>query len=290
MQRSHQRTLTPLAGCLAAILAVPLLVSPLNFQREKDAKQKAKEILELATEAAGGDSLTKVNSLELTLIRVAFLERRQQSKSKVGLRLVYPSQIRLVESLTEDTGPHFQPDPQTINGLPDRETAAGFAYYFIDGCDGSVCWEKRNKVIHQQPFSRSAQFRIDLFGGIGLIRRAAQGKLDASFEGEENMKGQHVYVLDLPEFAAKIYVDSKKHLFVAAKYRGQGPKGSFDVLVCWKDHLRIAFKEGGQTRGVQVPRRWVTYRDGKKFLDENLDVRELLVNAKQDPKLFVKPK
>lgn len=280
-------------------------------QAAPDAQQQAAAILTAAAQAAGGDALAKVNGMELTTRRLAFLSGHGQGQSEADTRVLYPAQMRLVVKVMESQvvggggGLAGGRSGGPVTPISVSEYA-GFAY--IEGCDGTAWWRKvAQKQVDVLPMNKGTQRRIELLGGLGIHRLAADGKLSAKFVGEQQVQGHQVQVVVLDDGYLKLYFDPQTHLLAGASLAGILAGETFDAFhwwtdfvkvtvqgtgreqtIWWSDYRRVKFKVDGKEEAIQFPYFWTNDIDGTKFLEEK--VNNVKLNTKQNPKIFEKPK
>jgi hypothetical protein len=300
-----------LGACISLVVALSVVASfGAGSQAAQEAQQKAASMLTAAAEAAGGSSLTRVDSLELNTRRVAFLSGHNQGQSDVDVRLAYPSQMRLEVKLLESqtTGGYGGSGmPGGTGPVTPMSTSEHPVFTFLEGCDGTTWWRKTPSSVEDRQFAKSTQLRIDLVGALGLYRSAAAGKLEAKFVGEQQVQGRQVHVAVLSDGTTKLYFDPQIHLLAGVSYSGAGAEGTFDAFRWWADFVKITFETGGREQtvwwgdyrrakfkvegkeeAIQFPYLWTSYLEGTKVLEEK--VTSLKINAKHNPKLFAKPK
>ncbi len=306
MKRSPFQLFMLLCG---AVLIVVLCAG--NFGAGRMAAQttdaKAAEILKAALEAAGGGSFAKIESMEMTTRREAFMQGNNRGQSDGDIRLIYPQQmwmqVNVVEAQTVGGGA-FSPSGGPVTPMqPTEHTVFGVA----EGCDGALWWRKTPGSMLDRPFSKAMQLRIDLVGALGIYKAAAEGKLDTKYVADGEIEGHKVQVLALNGTDVKFYFDPQTHLLAGASYPGSIGDGTFDAyhwwaefmkitfspsgveqIVWWSDYKRSKFKVDGKEEAIQFPMTWTTTSAGSKFLQEK--VKSLKLNSKVNAKLFAKPK
>jgi len=219
--------------------------------------ERGKAILMAAAEATGGAALGKIESLEATLTGQAFSPQGQiPIDVKVYMRL--PSQIRV-----------------------DVKTPA---FGVKQGYDGKTAWVASPQGAMDLPANLNGEVQrgIDLEAGFGLFQQALAGKVQAQSLGEEEVEAKKVLAAAWTSAAGltKLYFDPATHLLVGARYHQATLQGAVETLQRWSDFRTV--------EGVQIPFRWITYRNDAKFSETS--VQEIKLNTKPDPALFSKPK
>lgn len=298
----------------AGISAVAVFSAAISIgargQAGQEAQQKAAAILASAVEAAGGSAVAKVEGMELNTRRVAFLSGNSRGQSETDMRLIYPAQMRLEVKVMEaqtmggygGSGVPGSSGPVTPMHVTEH---AGFAY--VEGCDGTSWWRKMPKRADERPMDEGTQRRIERVGALGLYRRAAEGKLEAKFIGEQQIQGRQMQIVALSDGDTKLYFDPQIHLLAGVSHTRTSEEETFDAFhwwtdilkvtvqgagreqtVWWSEYRRVKFKADGKEETIQFPYLWTSAIDGQKFMEER--VTSLKVNAKQNPKIFAKPK
>ncbi len=239
-------------------------------QPQQDARQRGAAIAAAAAEAAGGAALTKVESVELTIRRQFYLSQKT-FETEVQLWIVYPTRMRIDESIA-------------AAALDQKATFAS-----AEGYDGDSGWLKTQKSTTDLPFDDWAQLRMDLFGGLGVFRQAALGKLEAEFAGEDEVQGHKALAVEWirSHGGMKLYFDSQSHLLMGTGRREHSNEGTFDILQTWSDYKPVAFKSGENREEIRFPFTSDTYRNGKKYIEEK--VKKIRLNSQPDLKIFAKP-
>ncbi len=288
---------------------------PQQAEQESEARQRGAAIAAAAGEAAGGATLAKVESVELTFqrriyglrgvveedigsfptstgrIQVPSAAASGPIETELLAWLVYPGRMRLEETIVQPwvTGGY---SPYGGGGGPVTPTQATEkrTFYSAEGYDGDSGWLKTQTGTRDLPFNDYVNVRMDQFGGLGICRQAAAGKLEAEFVGEEQVEGHKALAVKwiLPRGTVKLYFDPQTHLLVGTTRQEQGPEGTFDVLQTWGDYRRVSFKSGDKKEEIQFPYASVTYRNGKKYIEEK--VKKIKLNTQPNPKIFSRPK
>ncbi len=222
--------------------------------------QRGQQILLAAAQAAGGDSLRSISTLEFS--EKGNIGYNPQGSSSLAIlvkwQIAYPDKIH-----AEITLPMGQ---------------------ITQASDGKSAWIETPQGTRDVPPEGFGEFQrgIALFGGWGLYQQALAGGVKAQFVGQENTsEGKPADVVNwLASFGAiKLYFDSATHLLVEAKYTSSAMQGPEETDERWSDFRAV--------EGRQFPFQTVTYRSGTKFSDST--VQEIHVNAPLDPTLFAKP-
>jgi len=276
----------------------------------REARVRGAAILAAGVEAAGGATLSKVESMQLTTRRQTYIVRgivetdvssfpeaggpvrvpgRRQGpvESELELWVVYPAQMRSEESIVSSfvTGGYAPSGSGPITPMQAAETKV---FASAEGYDGTAGWWKTPKGTVALPLDEAARLRIDLVGALGLYRRATEGKIEADFADEEEVQGRKVLGVEWRgPLGTKRYFDPQTHLLVGMKCHEVTAEGAFDFLELWSDYRRASLKSGGKEEAIQFPFTSVTYRDGKKYFEEK--VKKLKLNARVNAKIFAKP-
>lgn len=219
--------------------------------------QHGQQILLAAAQAAGGDSLRSVSTLEFSQQGNIYTPQGALAIS-VKWQVAYPDHVHA--DITLPMGKISQMS------------------------DGKSAWVESPQGTQQVPASAVGEFQrgIYLFGGWGLYQQALAGSVKAQFVGQENTAdGKPADVVNwLASFGAiKLYFDSATHLLVEAKYTSSGMQGPEESDQRWSDFRAV--------EGRQFPFQSVTYRGGAKFTDAT--VQEIHINPTLDPSLFKQP-
>lgn len=219
--------------------------------------QRGQQILLAAAQAAGGDSLRSVSTLQFTEKGNIYAPQGSLAVS-VKWQVAYPDKVH-----ADVTLPMGQ---------------------ITQVSDGQSAWIETPQGTRAVPSEGFGEFQrgIALFGGWGLYQQALAGSVKAQFVGQENTsEGKPADVVNwlAPFGTIKLYFDSATHLLVEAKYTSSGMQGPEETDERWGDFRAV--------EGRQFPFQSVTYRSGVKFNDSA--VQEVHVNAQLDPSLFVKP-
>jgi zinc protease len=209
-----------------------------------------------AAEAAGGEAISKTESVDLTGTSV-IAASTQKISADVHIQILFPNQIRV--------------DSKFPTGVRSQ------------GFDGQIGWVSSPQGTQAVPAAFNAEFGrgIALNGGLGLYRLALGGQLEVQFAGQEEVQGKKLMALvwNSTFGAVKLYIDPAIHLVVATRYSSKTQQGSVDSLQIWDDFRAV--------EGVQYPFHAVTFRNEAKYNETN--VQQIKLNTKPDPALFAMP-
>ncbi len=298
---------TALVVLLAAASGAALGVAQETPPPAVDARERGKALLAAAADAAGKSVLEKIESLEMTVRRKTFSAHGLYD-SELQTSLVYPAQMRIEESVVQ-TWVKGGYAPSGSGPITPAQREENRIFAAAEGYDGTAGWYKSRKdkwgdidlrtagslesyaaVTRDLPLDDAARIRIDLVGGIGLCRRAAQGKLEGTFVGEEDLLGHKVLAVQLAKVPGQVivYLDPATHLLAGLRFLEASPDGQFDALEVWGDYKRVSFKSGGKEEAVQFPFLLTKYRNRQQYFEEK--VKKLKLNTRPNPKIFAKPK
>lgn len=219
--------------------------------------QHGQQILMDAAQAAGGDSLRSISTLEFS--EKGSLYGPQGSLAiSVKWQVAYPDKVHV--EIASSMGQVAQVS------------------------DGKSAWMQSPQGTRDAPAAALGEFRrgLDLFGGWGLYQQALAGTAKAQYVGQENTAdGKPADAVNwIASFGTvKLYFDSATHLLVEAKYTSGGMQGPEQSDQRWSDFRTV--------EGRQFPFQSVTYRDDTKYSDST--VQDIHINPALDPSLFVKP-
>ena len=219
---------------------------------------RAKEIIRAAIEAAGGADVVKVSSLSYTATGdIATPQGTFPMAVKAAMQL--PNKLWLELSIADG------------------------AFVLQQGYDGKGAWQAAPQGVADLPPAAvlETQRSLDLAGGFGFFRKAAEGQLNASFAGEKDFQGKKTLAVDWQGEAGKatIYFDAASRLLIGASFKSTTAQGPVDTVTIWSDHRAVD--------GVQYPFHALTMRDGAKYSEQKLS--EVKLNTAVDAKIFVKP-
>ncbi len=218
--------------------------------------EKGRKIMLAAAEAAGGPSLTKIESLEFV------------AKGELSF------------------GPNkISADMKTVVAFPDR--------YAVEitvpmgtmrtGFDGRAGWLSAPNGVMDLPAAQNAeQLRtIALVGGWGLMRQVMENKSQVNFIGEETVEGRKLTACEWTSAAgtAKLYIDPASGMLVGSRYRAASLQGPAEQLELWSDFKPV--------EGNQFPFKMVQYRDGNKAGE--MTITSVKVNTSPEASVFSKP-
>ncbi|MFZ0211211.1 MAG: pitrilysin family protein [Candidatus Acidiferrales bacterium] len=210
------------------------------------------DIVMAAAQAAGGDAIRSVSTLEFTE-KANIYTPQGALPITVKWQIAYPD-----KSNAQITLPMGQMSQVT---------------------DGKSAWRQTPQGTQDASPEALGEYQrgINLFGAWGLYQQALAGHVQAEYLGREDPDGKKVDTVNwiAPFGTIKLYFDSATHLLVEAKYLAQG----VETDQHWSDFRPVD--------GRQFPYQSVTYRAGAKFTDST--VQEIQVNPQVDPAVFVKP-
>lgn len=219
--------------------------------------QRGQQVLMAAAQAAGGDSLRSISTLEFSEKGNIYGPQGSLAIS-VKWQIAYPDKVHAEIAL-----PMGQMSQVS---------------------DGKSAWLQTPQGTRDASPEALGEFQrgLDLFGGWGLYQQALKGTAKAQYIGQENTAdGKQADTVNwiAPFGTVKLYFDSSTHLLVEAKYTSGGAQGPEQSDQRWSDFRAV--------EGRQFPFQSVIYRDGTKYSDSN--VQEIHINPTLDPSLFVKP-
>ncbi|HXT74264.1 MAG TPA: hypothetical protein VN785_10480, partial [Candidatus Angelobacter sp.] len=213
---------------------------------------KGHDVVMAAAQAAGGDALRNISSVEFTEKGNVYTPQGPLAIA-VKWQVAYPDKVHA-----------------TIT-LPMGEMS--------QVSDGKSAWVQSPQGTRDVPAEGFGEFQrgISLFGGWGFYQQAMAGKVQAQYLGEEEVDGKKADAVNwLASFGIiKLYFDSTTHLLIAAKYKS----GTEESDQRWSDFRAVD--------GRQFPYQSVTYRSGAKFTDAT--IQDIHINPTLDPSLFAKP-
>ncbi|MFZ0640329.1 MAG: pitrilysin family protein [Candidatus Acidiferrales bacterium] len=224
---------------------------------DPESLQHGHEVIMAAAQAAGGDSLHSISTIEFSQVGNLYSAQGTLAIS-IKWQIAYPN-----KGHAEVTLPMGQITQIT---------------------DGKSAWIHSPQGTREVPADAFGEFQrgISLFGGWGLYQQASAGGIKAQYVGQEDTAdGKKADVVNwITSFGTvKLYFDSATHLLVEAKYSSSGMEGSEEADQRWTDFRAV--------EGRQFPFQSVTYRAGAKFTTST--VQEIHINPALDPSLFAKP-
>jgi zinc protease len=218
---------------------------------------RGQEILMTAAQAAGGDSLRSVSTLEFSQTGNIYTPQGNLAVT-VKSQVAYPDKIHL--DITLPMG------------------------HVTQISDGKSAWVQSPQGTQQVPAEAVGEFQrsIGLFGGWGLYQQVMAGDARVQYVGRETTAdGKPADVVNwlAPFGTAELYFDSASHLLIEAKFTSFGAQGPEPTDQRWSDFRAV--------EGRQFPFQTVTYRSGVKFTDST--VQDVHVNPALDPSLFLRP-
>ncbi|MGH9729516.1 MAG: insulinase family protein [Candidatus Acidiferrales bacterium] len=213
---------------------------------------KGHDVVMAAAQAAGGDALRNVSSLEFTEKGNIYAPQGALAIS-VKWQISYPDKVHA--TVTTPRGDIHQVS------------------------DGKSAWVQSPQGTREVPAEAFGEFQrgISLFGGWGFYQQAMAGKVQAQYLGQEEIDAKKADAVNWLASVGviKLYFDSTTHQLVEAKYKS----GTEDSDQRWSDFRAV--------EGRQFPYQSVTYRNGAKFTDDTL--QDIHINPVLDPSLFAKP-
>ncbi|MBI3403858.1 MAG: insulinase family protein [Acidobacteria bacterium] len=222
-----------------------------------EAKARGREILLAAANAAGGEAIAKVESIQLRL-NADIAMPQGVTQADVTMHVAYPDKQRVLVI------------------IPGARITQGF--------DGKEAWAMTPQGLMIMPPGMTQQTRraISLVAGWGLYQQALAGKIEAAFQGEEEFDGKKAHVLEWghPAGAVKLFFDPISHLLIGARYRGGEESEPVVAEHHWSDFRAV--------QGMQFPYVSSVLQNGQPFTRQM--VTEILLNTKPDPQIFSRPK
>lgn len=209
-----------------------------------------------AAEAAGGDALNKVVSIEATGSgRVSVGAQELPFEAKIYV--IYPDHMRV------DTK------------LPLGDVTQAW--------DGKTGWLGNAQTTQVVPPDQNTEFArtLLLMGGWGLFRDTQAGKIQAQALGGRDLMGEKTDAIAVTagDMHFIVYLDPNSHLLVGARYTQDTQQGKVESVQIWNDFHDV--------QGMKYPFHSITYRDGARFSEST--VKDMRLNTSPDAKLFVKP-
>ncbi len=218
--------------------------------------QKGKNLMLAAAAAAGGASLAKIESLEVTAKGELTVP---QGKIAADIRTVVAYPDRFIVEIT----------------VPMGTLRTGF--------DGKAAWLASPQGVMNLPANQNAeQLRtIDLVGGWGFLRQALENKSQVSYVGEEEVEGRKLVACEWNSAAGPttLFVDPATGMLVGSRYRPNSLQGSGEQLELWSDFRPV--------EGSNFPFRVAQYRDGTKAGD--ITISTVKLNVSPEAIVFTKP-
>jgi len=217
---------------------------------------QGKQILLAAAQAAGGDSLKSVTTLDIIENGKIHNPRGDQPLA-VKWQVVYPDHSFGEVNLGSVT--------------------------LLQVCDGASSWLRFPNGV-QDTTGVIGEFKrgIALFGGgWGVYQQVLAGSVSGQAIGEEQIGDKKTLgvLVQMPFAALKLYFDPDSHLLVAARYQSKGEQGEVENEQHWSDYRNVD--------GRQFAFATETYREGLKRFDSA--VESVQINPKVDPAIFTKP-
>ncbi len=212
--------------------------------------------LAVAAQAAGGDAIAKVQSLESTGSgRISMGTNELPFEAK--LYVIFPDHLRI-----------------------DTKIPLGDVTQAWDGTTG---WVGNAQTSQAVPSEQDSEFvrTLLLLGGWELFRASADGKVQAQSLGKRDLMGANTDAIAVSagDLHFVIYVDPVSHLLVGARYTQDTQQGKVESVQVWSDFHDV--------QGMRYPFHSITYRAGARFSESS--VTDMRLNTNPDPKLFAKP-
>ena len=215
-----------------------------------------KQILLAAAQAAGGDSLKSVATLDINENGKIHNPNGDQPLA-VKWQVAYPDHSYGEVNLGSAT--------------------------ILQVCDGASSWLKfPNGVRDTTNVIGEFKRGVSLFGGgWGVYQQVLAGSVSGQAIGEERIGDKRTLgvAVQMPFAALKLYFDPESHLLVAARYQSKGEQGEVENEQHWSDYRNV--------EGRQFAFATETYREGLKLFDSVAD--SVQINPKIDPAIFTKP-
>jgi predicted Zn-dependent peptidase/outer membrane lipoprotein-sorting protein len=217
---------------------------------------RGKAMLAEAAQSAGGDALSKVQSMESTF----------SGHASMG-------------------GAEMPLDAKVVIAFPDRvrvdiKLPMGDLVQAFDGKSGWVANPQGSAAV---PPDQNTEFvrTILLAGGWELFREALAGKVQAQFLGDRDLLGQRAQALSVSASGIDmiLYLDPATHYLAGARFTQDTPQGKVETVEQWSDYRDV--------QGMKFPYHAVTYRDGAKFSEST--TQDLKLNTNPEAHIFVKP-
>jgi outer membrane lipoprotein-sorting protein len=209
-----------------------------------------------AAQAAGGDALNKVQSMESTGSgRVSIGAQELPFEAKIFV--IFPDHMRI------DTK------------IPLGDVTQAW--------DGKTGWLGNAQTTQTVPPEQDGEFTrtLLLLGGWGLFRDTQAGKIQAQALGSRDVMGEKTDAIAITagDLHFIVYLDPDSHLLMGARYTQDTQQGKVESVQVWSDFHDV--------QGMKFPFHSVTYRDGARFSESS--VKDMRLNTSPDPKIFTKP-
>ncbi|HKS82935.1 MAG TPA: pitrilysin family protein [Candidatus Acidoferrales bacterium] len=218
--------------------------------------EHGKEILMAAANAAGGDTLASVSTLEMTE-KGSLHGPNGDTPLKVTWQVAYP-----------------------YNSHGDVTMGESKA---VQVCDGKSAWVQFQGQTHEvTPAIGEFERGIALFGGgWGLYQQVLAGKIEGQFLGEEEIEGKKTLGVGVKaEFGSvKLYFDAESHLLAEARYQSKAGPNMIDVEQHWSDYRPVEGRQFAFTTD--------TFRNGAKVSESTIE--NVTINPKIDASAFANP-
>ena len=221
-----------------------------------DSLSQGRTLLIAAAQAAGGPAIAKLESVDVHSKGLLSLSTGDLA-TEIHMQLAYPNSLRV-----------------------DSKLPAG---NMTQGFDGNTGWVSSAQGTQRVPPAFNSEFArgVALSGGLGVLRLALAGQVDAQLIGEEDVQGKKLTALAwaAPFGEVKLYLDPANQLITAARYLSNTPQGQVDSIQVWNDFRAVD--------GIQYPFHSVTFRNGTRYSE--ITVEEVKLNTKLDPSVFNVP-
>nr|HEV7954037.1 pitrilysin family protein [Candidatus Acidoferrales bacterium] len=214
-----------------------------------------------AAQAAGGDAIAKIQSVEYSGVGV---QASPQGDLPVQLKLslAYPNHYRVDTTVN-------------IPGLAGNALVVSY--------DGKTGWTSSPQGTNDIPPAQYGEFirRILLTGGIGLYQASQAGTIQVQAIGSRDFQGMKTDAVAVVSGSvhAVVYFEAATHLAAGARYQQDTSQGAVETIEVWSDYREVD--------GAKFPCHVVTLRNGQKFSE--FTVQEIKFNVNPDASLFVKP-
>ncbi|HET9402559.1 MAG TPA: pitrilysin family protein [Candidatus Acidoferrales bacterium] len=217
---------------------------------------RGKAMLADATQAAGGDALAKIQSMESSFSGHATMGQSEMPLN-AKVVIVFPDRVRV-----------------------DIKLPIGDLVQAYDGKNG---WVQNPQGAAAVPPDQNTEFirTILLAGGWELLREASAGKVQAQFLGDRDLMGQRAQAVSVNADGIQmiVYLDPSTHYLAGARFNQDTPQGKVETVELWSDYRDV--------QGLKFPYHTVTYRDGARFSESTTE--DIKLNTSPEAHLFVKP-
>lgn len=217
---------------------------------------RGKTMLADAAQAAGGDALAKVQSVESSFSGHAMMGQSEMPLS-AKVVIAFPDRVRVDIKLP-------------IGDL-------------VQAYDGKTGWVQNPQGAAAVPPDQNTEFvrTILLSGGWELFREALAGKVQAQSLGDRDLMGQRTQAVSLNASGIQliVYLDPSTHYLAGARFSQDTPQGKVETVELWTDYRDV--------QGLKFPYHTITYRDGAKFSESTTE--DIKLNTNPEAHIFAKP-